>query len=529
MSKCRKCPDAIDQLDIDEYSDPVALLGHGSYGVVTEHTDPNGNPVVIKSSTYKQTHDQLGADTVNEISTLATLQGHPNIVRMFGSSVEPRYVEFNGDGLVVQSSIVMEKAQSSLADAIKNQILGGADNDAVVNAMYQIVQGVNWMHRHNIMHRDIKPGNILVMDDEINGWPRVVISDFGMSKSGPYLLRPLSTNVYTLWYRPPEILVKPSQKYNNAADMWAVGRTFWDLLARPNDTLFRAHDRDHQFRNVFRTLDSPSFFGRFPWTTQEKKAYYKSQFWPEPENDGDFDVRDRLEKRLGYKMTDDTWDLLSGLLSLDPKKRYTMEQALNHPYFERASVPYAQVPVQDLTASLVCKEEDLRNWKNVTTWMLRVTEEFRLPYSAYFLATHILKCLFAVQDVQEKDLQLYGAAALGLADLYVSDFPKFTVDDASMASNYTFTSYDFIDTQKALFYIVGTKLYLPSTWGIFSSVIQARVTPEQFEKLPLPRIVTALTQAEINHPDMTPAGIVEQVWLEEIANDTDLLFTLDEF
>lgn len=84
------------------------------------------------------------------------------------------------------------------------------------NMMYQVLQGLAFMHRHGFFHRDMKPENLLCCGTEL-----VKIADFGLAReirSRP----PFTDYVSTRWYRAPEVLLH-STNYNSQIDLWAVG------------------------------------------------------------------------------------------------------------------------------------------------------------------------------------------------------------------------------------------------------------------------------------------------------------------
>ena len=92
--------------------------------------------------------------------------------------------------------------------------------------MYQIISGLNEIHKFNVIHRDIKPENILVSKNGV-----LKIADFGMARIIASPGRAMTRNIVTRWYRPPEIFFG-SKYYSYAVDMWAIGCILAELYQK---------------------------------------------------------------------------------------------------------------------------------------------------------------------------------------------------------------------------------------------------------------------------------------------------------
>ncbi|RPB18935.1 Pkinase-domain-containing protein [Terfezia boudieri ATCC MYA-4762] len=122
------------------------------------------------------------------------------------------------------------------------------DGEEIRSFMYQILCGVRYMHSAGVIHRDLKPTNILV-----NNHGEVKICDFGLAR-GYTWERPMTANVVTLWYRAPEVILNP-QTYGKAVDLWSVGCIFAYLLgAYP---LFQGTNSLDQIRQIVSILGTP--------------------------------------------------------------------------------------------------------------------------------------------------------------------------------------------------------------------------------------------------------------------------------
>ena len=100
----------------------------------------------------------------------------------------------------------------------------GMPHQKVKAIMYQLCSGLNYIHRNRIIHRDIKPQNILV--DNKGG---VKIADFGLARSYAFPLRHYTRDVVTWWYRAPEIFMGCTN-YTPAIDIWSLGCVFAQLI-----------------------------------------------------------------------------------------------------------------------------------------------------------------------------------------------------------------------------------------------------------------------------------------------------------
>lgn len=207
----------------------------------------------------------------------------------------------------------------------------------VKSLLWQILQGMNYLHRNWIIHRDLKPSNILVtgQDKPINERGCVKIADFGLARLFQAPLRPLTdvdAVVVTIWYRAPELLLG-AKHYTKAIDMWAIGCIFAELIT--SKPLFQGVERERkgddrnpfqadQIDKIFRILGKPSV-DQWPSVT-ELPNWNQAQSWANHPRV----LQDRIR---GLKKGTAGYDLLRKLLEYDPTKRITAESALKHPFF----------------------------------------------------------------------------------------------------------------------------------------------------------------------------------------------------
>nr|CAI5855102.1 unnamed protein product [Callosobruchus analis] len=178
-------------------------LGDGTYGsVVLAQRKDTGEKVAIKRMKRKY-YSWDEAMNLREVKSLKKLH-HSNVVKLKEVIRENDVLYF-----------VFEYMQENLYQLIKDRRVPFPEA-TVRNMLYQILQGLAFIHRHGFFHRDLKPENILCSGPDL-----VKIADFGLVReirSRP----PYTDYVSTRWYRAPEVLLH-STTYSSPIDLWAVG------------------------------------------------------------------------------------------------------------------------------------------------------------------------------------------------------------------------------------------------------------------------------------------------------------------
>jgi|LSQX01.3.fsa_nt_gb serine/threonine-protein kinase len=159
----------------------------------------------------------------NEAINQASI-AHPNIAKVFD------YIEEDNIGY-----IIMEYVDGT---ELKQLYKSGESNlNVLIDIFIQIIDGIGYLHKNEVYHRDIKPQNIMV--DTNNN---VKIIDFGLSKIGCEIRQETIGSFGTQGYMPPEILNDPiPNNYDERKrDAFSIGVTFFELLTeeKPYDTTF---------------------------------------------------------------------------------------------------------------------------------------------------------------------------------------------------------------------------------------------------------------------------------------------------
>ncbi|XP_035749291.1 cyclin-dependent kinase 3 isoform X2 [Egretta garzetta] len=183
---------------------------------------------------------------IREISLLKELK-HPNIVRLLD---------------VIHSQkklyLVFEYLNQDLKKYMDSSRTGEFPLSLAKNYVFQLLQGVSFCHSHRVIHRDLKPQNLL-----INEAGAIKLADFGLARAFGVPLRTYTHEVVTLWYRAPEILLG-CKYYSTAVDIWSIGCIFAEmqlLLYDPSRRISAKAALNHQY-----------FFWKSPQSTEEHRA-----------------------------------------------------------------------------------------------------------------------------------------------------------------------------------------------------------------------------------------------------------------
>ncbi|XP_033116291.1 serine/threonine-protein kinase NLK-like isoform X2 [Anneissia japonica] len=218
--------------------------------------------------------------------------------------------------------VVTELLQSDLHKIIVSPQPLSSDHVKVF--LYQILRGLKYLHSAGVLHRDIKPGNLLVNSNCI-----LKICDFGLARVEELdRSKHMTQEVVTQYYRAPEILTG-SKYYTNAVDMWSVGCIFAELLGRR--ILFQAQSPVTQLNLIMELLGTPS---------HQDLRYAcdgaKSHILQQPHKPSSLSAL----YTLSSQSTHEAVHLLSRMLVFNPDKRISCTDALAHPYLDEGRLRY---------------------------------------------------------------------------------------------------------------------------------------------------------------------------------------------
>lgn len=210
-------------------------------------------------------------------------------------------------------TIVFEHCDQDLKKYFDN-LNGEIDPDVVRSFQYQLLRGLEYCHKNNVLHRDLKPQNLL-----INKTGELKLADFGLARAFGIPVRCYSAEVVTLWYRPPDVLFG-AKLYTTSIDMWSAGCIFAEL-ANAGRPLFPGSDVEDQLKRIFKLLGTPT---EETWPGVTTLPDYKPFPIYHPTT-----VFSSVVPKLNSKGR----DLLQKLLVCNPAARISAEESLNHSYF----------------------------------------------------------------------------------------------------------------------------------------------------------------------------------------------------
>ncbi|GFS76381.1 hypothetical protein TNCV_1620231 [Trichonephila clavipes] len=219
-----------------------------------------------------------------------------------------------GGKLLVETILRQTRTPSSVHplteewDKLPQQLL-----DNVVQSM--LLYGLDYIHHHNVLHRDLAVSNILFSDLGV-----LKISDFGCSRFQVAENGDMTPNKVSRWYRAPELLFGDT-KYTSAIDIWSAGCIFAELLMK--EPLFKANSDNNLLSMFIETLGTPT---EETWPGFKELPLLKTMNF----------VNNGMYNKLPLKFTDQPTSciaLLHKIFVYNPEKRFTAIQCLEHPYF----------------------------------------------------------------------------------------------------------------------------------------------------------------------------------------------------
>lgn len=248
----------------------------------------------------------MAPDAIRELKHLQEIS-HPNVISLL-SVFSSKDQNLN---------LVLEFLPLGDLEMLIKDVDGVRYGAADIKAWMGMLSRAIWFcHENFVLHRDIKPNNLLIAADG-----EVKLADFGLARNFADPQRTMTSNVITRWYRPPELLFG-ARHYSGAVDIWSVGLVFAEMLLRI--PFLGGETEVHQVSLICQAIGTPT---EDNWPGVTKLPEYTV---PDPPNP----VVPR-ENYLGMFGTagPEGVDLLMNMLILDPSKRITARQVLEHPWW----------------------------------------------------------------------------------------------------------------------------------------------------------------------------------------------------
>ncbi|KAK9887770.1 hypothetical protein WA026_000085 [Henosepilachna vigintioctopunctata] len=289
--------------NIDDFL-KIEKIGEGTYGVVYKGKNKKtGQLVALKKIRLESEDEGVPATALREISLLKELR-HPNVVSLEDVLMEESRIYLIFEYLMMDLKKYMDKIE-------KGKFM---DPKLVKSYFYQLNNAILFCHQRRILHRDLKPQNLLITRDGI-----IKVGDFGLGRTFGVPVRVYTHEVVTLWYRAPEVLLG-STTYACPVDIWSLGCIFAEMATkRP---LFQGDSEIDQLFRIFRVLTTPT---EETWPGVSSLKDYKATFpkW-----------KKYILSRQVENMDNDGLDLLQQMLVYNPCDRISAKRIAQHPYLQ---------------------------------------------------------------------------------------------------------------------------------------------------------------------------------------------------
>ncbi|CAO3619679.1 unnamed protein product [Cunninghamella echinulata] len=306
----RKEEEDLKEIDIAGY-EKLGKIGEGTYGeVFRAYSKKLDCMVALKRIQLNMTQGGVPTTAMREVALLKEIQ-HNNVIRLLDLIYRETTIYLVFDYFDVDLRRYMDYVGRN-----------GLTLKHIKSFAHQLIRGINYCHSHRILHRDLKPQNLL-----IDKTGKLTIADLGLSRAFGVPLRTYTHQVITLWYRAPEILLG-SPHYSTAVDMWSIGCILVEMFTmRP---IFPGDSQIDELFRIFRALGTPT---EDIWPGVSALPDFNHTFPPwKPGN---------LEKiiakcgRFGTLLEPNEYalDLITKLLRYDPYVRLSAKKAEEHMFF----------------------------------------------------------------------------------------------------------------------------------------------------------------------------------------------------
>lgn len=291
----------------------INFIGEGQFATVYKARDKEtDNEVAIKKikiGNMQEAQDGVNRTALREIKLLQELY-HENVIALLDVYGKDSSISLVFEIMDTDLEQILHERRIWLSFAhIKSYIL-------------MTLKGLEYLHQNFILHRDLKPNNLLLDKNNI-----LKIADFGLARTFGSPSRIYSHQVVTRWYRAPELLYG-SRIYGTGVDMWAVGCILAELFKR--EPLFPGESDLDTLDKIINVLGTPT-----------EKNWHGVTELPDFVEFNDVSIGQPFSEKFSA-LQQDAIDILEKMLKLSPNERCTCTEALNMPYF--TTEPYPTSP-----------------------------------------------------------------------------------------------------------------------------------------------------------------------------------------
>jgi len=438
--------------DISFYGERIKKLGEGVSGSVYLYVNKEGKKYAIKK--FRETDEGADSITIREISILTKLN-HPNIVQIIDANIG------------VKNYLVMPAAKSDLKTYLKSNV---TDPNTIKYFMYQLVKGLEYMHSLTVWHRDIKPDNILIYDNN-----RIVFTDFGLSRFGALSGNMYTVPVVTAFWRAPEIFLG-AESYGPEIDIWAMGIILGEMAI--GEWVISGTTETDVLIDMVKTIGGmtekkwPGISGmsRFSLIKKINEKYPVGSLFSKTNETIDEPVTvivptitnetvpvtvmvpTIIPTNKLHKLGTDGTDLIKKMLISNPSKRINIHDVVSHKYFDSVRdnaefiFGYKNIPIMkcgdrrilDDPLPTKVKYENPQNIETVIEWLYEVTQEFGLNPETFFYSRQLIDRVLKVIKFDRSRLQLLGVTALMISSKIYEIYPA-DINDFKYITNNSYT------------------------------------------------------------------------------------------
>lgn len=289
-------------------------LGEGTYATVFKGKSLLTNALVALKEIRLEHEEGAPCTAIREISLLRDLK-QANIVTLHDL--------IHTDTTLTLVFEYLERDLKAYMDANNNTL--AVENVKLL--MFQLLRGLNYCHKKKILHRDLKPQNLLM-----GSKGELKLADFGLARAQSVPSKTFSNEVVTLWYRPPDILLG-SNDYTTTIDIWGVGCIFFEMIS--GKPLFPGATVDEEMHFIFRILGTPTDPNQYITKLPHFHKYLSPVY------------RKENIRRLAPRMDSIAINFFHHCVEYDPMDRISAEKGMEHPYFKEFLNPKIyQVPIE---------------------------------------------------------------------------------------------------------------------------------------------------------------------------------------